>query len=365
MMGRALYATTPAGFTRVQVCEPVVLRPQGGARAWLRPAQSMSRRPALAGIDAMRSAGLAPDVVAIRLLPPRARFVAAPRPVAAAGRRPGRRLHARHGDQSPHRRRRSGWRCASAPTNGCLSGPEAEAARIARDMEAALAGCITPSSMSATAASRFAVSGARAADVINSGCPLDLAPPAFPAGRATRTLLGKCRGDPGEDGRRPDVRGRMRPLLCGLRARFPARSRSRVSRPAEQFFVATHVPASRDLVARCRMATTRKRADSEHGRPRAGDGLDRAPRRQSAVDRGGDRRADPAAAQAAGHQRRRAGASGRLVGGHAVEDRERRGVGLAREPGVAGARAQRAADELLCHLRGAARLLLRARRARA
>jgi len=36
------------------------------------------------------------------------------------------------------------------------------------------------------------MSGPRAADVINSGCALDLASPVFPAGAATRTLLGKA-----------------------------------------------------------------------------------------------------------------------------------------------------------------------------
>jgi sarcosine oxidase subunit gamma len=36
------------------------------------------------------------------------------------------------------------------------------------------------------------VSGRHAAEVLNSGCPLDLAEAAFPAGTATRTLLGKA-----------------------------------------------------------------------------------------------------------------------------------------------------------------------------
>ena len=38
----------------------------------------------------------------------------------------------------------------------------------------------------------LSVSGPRAADVLNSGCPLDLSSSAFPAGCATRTLLGKA-----------------------------------------------------------------------------------------------------------------------------------------------------------------------------
>lgn len=36
------------------------------------------------------------------------------------------------------------------------------------------------------------VSGRHAADVLNSGCPLDLADAAFPTGAATRTLIGKA-----------------------------------------------------------------------------------------------------------------------------------------------------------------------------
>ena len=36
------------------------------------------------------------------------------------------------------------------------------------------------------------MSGRHASDVLNSGCPLDLAKSAFPTGTATRTLLGKA-----------------------------------------------------------------------------------------------------------------------------------------------------------------------------
>jgi sarcosine oxidase subunit gamma len=37
----------------------------------------------------------------------------------------------------------------------------------------------------------IAVAGCRAREVINAGCPLDLHDTSFPAGSATRTLLGK------------------------------------------------------------------------------------------------------------------------------------------------------------------------------
>jgi sarcosine oxidase subunit gamma len=36
------------------------------------------------------------------------------------------------------------------------------------------------------------VSGPRAQNVLNAGCPLDLHPGAFPVGACTRTVLGKC-----------------------------------------------------------------------------------------------------------------------------------------------------------------------------
>jgi len=38
----------------------------------------------------------------------------------------------------------------------------------------------------------FTVEGGDAANILNAGCPLDLDIRAFPAGSATRTLLGKC-----------------------------------------------------------------------------------------------------------------------------------------------------------------------------
>ena len=38
----------------------------------------------------------------------------------------------------------------------------------------------------------LSVRGAQAADILNAGCPLDLAQAAFPTGFATRTLLGKA-----------------------------------------------------------------------------------------------------------------------------------------------------------------------------
>ena len=73
-----------------------------------------------------------------------------------------------------------------------MSGPEGEAAQIAVDVGAALAGLHHSLVDVGHHYAALSVSGPRAADVINSGCPLDLSRAAFPTGCATRTLLGKA-----------------------------------------------------------------------------------------------------------------------------------------------------------------------------
>ena len=87
----------------------------------------------------------------------------------------------------------AGWTAMRlGPDEWLLSGPESEAAQIAGDVEAALASLHHALVDVGHARVALSVSGPRAADVINSGCALDLASPAFPAGAATRTLLGKA-----------------------------------------------------------------------------------------------------------------------------------------------------------------------------
>jgi sarcosine oxidase, subunit gamma len=78
------------------------------------------------------------------------------------------------------------------PDEWLLSGPVSESEQIAGDVEAALARLHHALVDVGHARVALSVSGPRAANVINAGCALDLSPAAFPAGTATRTLLGKA-----------------------------------------------------------------------------------------------------------------------------------------------------------------------------
>jgi sarcosine oxidase subunit gamma len=151
------------------------------------PAKTITRRSALVETDVEG----ARESVAIRLLAPRARFslrldlslLATVKQVT------GFTL-----DMPINRRVASGERVAMrlGPDEWLLSSAEGEAARIARDVESALAGLHHSLVDVSHRHVALSVAGMRAADVINSGCPLDLAPPAFQVGAATRTLLGKA-----------------------------------------------------------------------------------------------------------------------------------------------------------------------------
>jgi sarcosine oxidase subunit gamma len=155
------------------------------------PANAIARRSALAQADADRASEGARDGVSIRLLAPRARFslrldlslLPAARQVAGFSL-----------DMPINRRVSSGERVAMrlGPDEWLLSGAEGEAAWIVRDVATALAGLQHSLVDVGHRHVALSVAGARAADVINSGCPLDLAPPAFQVGAATRTLLGKA-----------------------------------------------------------------------------------------------------------------------------------------------------------------------------
>ncbi len=78
------------------------------------------------------------------------------------------------------------------PNEWLLIGPDGDADLIAGGIEAALAGRFHALVDISHRNVGIQVSGPRAADVLNSGCPLDLAEAAFPTGMATRTLLGKA-----------------------------------------------------------------------------------------------------------------------------------------------------------------------------
>lgn len=78
------------------------------------------------------------------------------------------------------------------PDEHLLLAPDGSQARIAAELEIALAGI--PHSLVDVSQRQVAilVAGANARDLLSSGCPLDLDPDAFPVGTCTRTLFGKA-----------------------------------------------------------------------------------------------------------------------------------------------------------------------------
>ncbi len=78
------------------------------------------------------------------------------------------------------------------PDEHLLLAPDGSQARIAAELEIALAGI--PHSLVDVSQRQVAVSvtGPTARDLLSSGCPLDLDPDAFPVGMCTRTLFGKA-----------------------------------------------------------------------------------------------------------------------------------------------------------------------------
>lgn len=128
--------------------------------------------------------------VALRPLPPAARFILRGRPVAIAA----------IGDAfgpaiplAPRRAEAAGGRAALwlGPDEWLLLGPEAEAASIAASLVQAMSG--KPHSLVEMSHRQVGVelSGPGAEAVLAAGCPLDLAPAAFPVGMCSRTVLGK------------------------------------------------------------------------------------------------------------------------------------------------------------------------------
>ena len=151
----------------------------------------IARRPPLGEIAAELTAGIAPGVLDIRLLPPRARFTlrVAPALLPAGGEVAGFALDAAINRFKASARGRA---LRLGPDEWLLWAPEDDAGRMAADVASGLAGRHCSLVDLSQGRAGFAVSGAAAASVLNSGCPLDLSPAAFPAGAATRTLIGKC-----------------------------------------------------------------------------------------------------------------------------------------------------------------------------
>jgi sarcosine oxidase subunit gamma len=134
---------------------------------------------------------LAGPQVAIELMEPQARFSLRMREQAAAeaGEAAGFRL-----DQALLRCQSAGDRLSArlGPDEWLLIAPEADERTIAAEIETALAGRFYALIDIGHSMIGVWVTGAGAAAVLNSGCPLDLREPSFPVGAATRTLLGKA-----------------------------------------------------------------------------------------------------------------------------------------------------------------------------
>ena len=150
-----------------------------------------ARRMALADEDAGQVAHAAGGPVGIRLLPPVARFSLRLSP-ALLGRATS---VAGFALELPINRCQiaAGKRALRlGPDEWLLCGPQTAAAEIVRDAEAALGNLHHAFVDLSHAHIALSVAGPQAAEVINSGCPLDLSPSAIPPGAATRTLLGKA-----------------------------------------------------------------------------------------------------------------------------------------------------------------------------
>ena len=151
----------------------------------------VSRRGPLGATDPASDASAHGSAVAIRELPPRARFSLRVNPTLLAS---AKTVYTFTLDMPINRYTvAAGWTAMRlGPDEWLLSGPESEAAQITSGIESTLAPLHHALVDIGHRHIALLVSGPRAADVINSGCALDLAQAAFPIGAATRTLLGKA-----------------------------------------------------------------------------------------------------------------------------------------------------------------------------
>jgi sarcosine oxidase, subunit gamma len=131
------------------------------------------------------------DSSGVRLLPPAARFAlrGGPAVMAAAGGVLGLELSAVACRSASQDERAALW---LGPDEQLLLVPVAEGEVIGRQLRERLSAL--PHSVVDVSHRQIAleVSGPRAQDVLNAGCPLDLHLTSFPVAMCTRTLLGKC-----------------------------------------------------------------------------------------------------------------------------------------------------------------------------
>jgi sarcosine oxidase, subunit gamma len=151
----------------------------------------LPRRGALATGHTEPALGRARDDAIIRVLPPRARFSVrlAPSLLKTIASVAGFTL------DMPINRCVAALGCMAmrlGPDEWQLSGPAEETSRINDELRTRLAGVHHALVDVSHRHVAFSVSGARARDAVNAGCPLDLEPAVFGAGHATRTLLGRC-----------------------------------------------------------------------------------------------------------------------------------------------------------------------------
>jgi sarcosine oxidase subunit gamma len=145
----------------------------------------------MADLAALREPPAVCATPVLRPLPAAARFILRGNPsvVTAAGAAIGLVM-----DQAPCRASQGGA-CAAlwlGPDEYLLLAPEAEARAHVLALEEALR--LLPHSLVEVSHRQtgLEISGAHAADILNSGCPLDLDPAAFPVGMCTRTVLAKA-----------------------------------------------------------------------------------------------------------------------------------------------------------------------------
>jgi sarcosine oxidase, subunit gamma len=127
----------------------------------------------------------------LRLLPPMTRYIlrGEARAIRAAGTAIGVEVEQVRCRASQYGTRAALW---LGPDEYLLLGPEAEGRVLAGALAEALQG--EPHSLVDVSHRQTAleISGPRAADILNSGCPLDLGISAFPVGMCTRTVFAKA-----------------------------------------------------------------------------------------------------------------------------------------------------------------------------
>jgi sarcosine oxidase, subunit gamma len=141
-------------------------------------------------LAALRRVPTVSETAVLHPLPPTARFILRGTAVATlAGAALGLVI-----DQTPCRASQAGVRAALwlGPDEYLLLAPDAEARALALALEQTLAGAPHALVDVSHRQTGLAVSGTHAADILNSGCPLDLDLAAFPVGMCTRTVLAKA-----------------------------------------------------------------------------------------------------------------------------------------------------------------------------